>query len=212
MKTQVYNLENKPVSEIDLPDALFGRKWSADLVHQAVTAQAANARSPWAHAKGRGEVRGGGKKPWKQKHTGRARQGSIRSPIWKGGGVSHGPVKERSYEQKLNKKMLRAALSSVLSQRLRDGELKVVDALPQVQKTKELAKQLFGLLPKAHALLIPAMENKSIYRSSRNLPAIKSLAPNSLNVYDLLKYKHIVLDKEAVAVIAKTYGGKTKKQ
>ena len=121
MKSQVYNLAGKEVSEIELPDAIFNRDWNADLVQQLIVSQMANARHPWAHAKGRAEVSGGGKKPWKQKHTGRARHGSIRSPIWKGGGVSHGPVKMRSYAVKVNKKMLSAGLAVVLSRRLKDG-------------------------------------------------------------------------------------------
>jgi large subunit ribosomal protein L4 len=200
MKASVYNLEGKVVSEIDLPEALFNRAWNDDLVHQVVVGQLANRRSPWAHAKGRGEVRGGGKKPWKQKHTGRARHGSIRSPIWKGGGASHGPVKERTFEVKINKKMLRAALAAVLSRRLKDGELKVVESLPaNVSKTKELAKSIKGVLPRLHALLVPSMSNKLIYRASNNLPNVKAIAPNSLNVYDVLRYKNIIIDKSAVA-------------
>ncbi len=205
MKSPVYNLEGKVVSEIDLPEPLFNRQWNDDLVHQVMVSQLANRRSPWAHAKGRGEVRGGGRKPWKQKHTGRARHGSIRSPIWKGGGASHGPVKERSFAVKINKKMLRAALSTVLSKRLRDGELKVVEAFPAATgKTKELAKSLKVLAPRLNALLVPGMENKLIYRASGNLPNIKTLAPNSLNVYDVLRYKQIIIDKSAIPALTKT--------
>ena len=118
MKTSLYNLKGEAIGEIDLPEKFFGYKWNPDLVHRVLMAQAANRRSPWAHAKGRGEVRGGGVKPWKQKHTGRARHGSIRSPIWKGGGVSHGPKKDRDYSQKVNKKMAKAAVFSVLSKKL----------------------------------------------------------------------------------------------
>ncbi|MBI2406057.1 MAG: 50S ribosomal protein L4 [Candidatus Harrisonbacteria bacterium] len=206
MKAPVYNLEGKAVSEIDVSDAFFGRKWSADLVHQVLVAQMANARHPWAHAKGRGEVSGGGRKPWKQKHTGRARHGSIRSPIWKGGGVSHGPVKARSYEQKVNKKMLRAAFAAVLSDRLRKGELKFVDALPaHIAKTKELVKSLAVLAPKQRALLVPAPDNKMIFRASANIPRMKSVPPTSLNVYDLLRYRSILVDKDAAKTMAEHY-------
>lgn len=202
MKAPVYNLEGQKVSEVELSEALFNRPWNADLVQQVVVAQAANARRPWAHAKGRGEVRGGGRKPWKQKHTGRARQGSIRSPIWKGGGVSHGPVKTRSYVVKINKKMLRGALSTLISLRLRDGELKIVDALPtDIVKTKALTLTLQKLSPALHALLVPASGTSHIYRSSRNVPHLKALAPESLNVADLLRYKNILLDKSAIAVL-----------
>ena len=125
MKTAVYNLKGKKVSEIDLSDAVFSRSWNPDLVHQALLAQMGNRRRPLAHTKDRSEVSGGGKKPWKQKHTGRARHGSIRSPIWKGGGVTHGPTKEKIFEKKINKKMLRVAIHSVLSQRLKIDELRV---------------------------------------------------------------------------------------
>lgn len=192
------------MSVVDLPDAIFARKWNPDLVHQVVLSLRANARNPWAHAKGRGEVRGGGIKPWKQKGTGRARHGSIRSPIWKGGGVSHGPVKDRSYEVKINKKMLRGAVSSVLSKRLADGELKIVDALPvEISKTKDLIKSLSSILPVRHALLIAKAGNKNIYRASRNIPHVKSASPHSLNVLDLLKYKQVLIDEAAVAEISK---------
>ncbi len=200
MKTQVYNLEGKEISEIELPEALFGADWNPDLVHQAVLAQAANRRLPWAHAKGRGEVSGGGRKPWKQKHTGRARQGSIRSPIWKGGGVSHGPVKERSYKVKLNKKMLRGAIASVLSKRLKDGEIKIVESFGNLSgKTKEFIKSISILTPRLNALVIPNKENKLAYRASANIPNIKSLGATSLNVQDLLKYRQIIIEKNAVA-------------
>lgn len=203
MKTQVYNLEGKPVSEMELPDGIFAREWNPDLVHQIVLAQKANARIPWAHAKGRGEVRGGGKKPWKQKHTGRARHGSIRSPIWKGGGVAHGPTSERSYEQKVNKKMMRAALSVALSKRLKDGELKIVENLPKdLKKTKDFAKAVSVIVPKMHALFVPDSANKLIFRASANIKDAKTLAPGSLNVYDLLRYRNIIMDSKAVGEIA----------
>lgn len=215
MKASVYNLEGQAVSEVELSDAFFGRAWNADLVHQALVAQTANARHPWAHAKGRGEVRGGGKKPWKQKHTGRARHGSIRSPIWKGGGVSHGPVSERSYAQKLNKKMLWASFASVLSERLRKGEVKFVEHMPEALKTKELLQSLKHVLATrpasrraGSALLIPAAKNPGVFRASANVPSMKSIAPTALNVYDLLRHRAIVIDKDAAATIAEHYSVK----
>ncbi len=203
MKTQVYNLEGKEVSEIELPDVIFGRAWNADLVQQLIVSQMANARHPWAHAKGRAEVSGGGKKPWKQKHTGRARHGSIRSPIWKGGGVSHGPVKMRSYTVKVNKKMLSAGLAVVLSRRLKDGELRIVDSLPAETKTKALVGALKASTPRLNALLVPAIGNKNIFKASSNISNLKALAPNSLNIYDAMRYKRILIDKDAVALIGK---------
>src|SRR5271156_592944 len=129
MNADVYNLQNEKVGTMELPAEVFGTKWSPTLVKQVLEAQLANARSPWAHTKGRGEVRGGGKKPWAQKGTGRARHGSTRSPIWVGGGKAHGPRKERDYSQKVNKKMKRVALFSALSKKVKDGEFKVFESL-----------------------------------------------------------------------------------
>ncbi len=199
MKTQVYNLKGDAIGETDLPENIFAREWNPDLVHQVLLAQAANRRLPWAHAKNRGEVRGGGVKPWKQKHTGRARHGSIRSPIWKGGGVTHGPVKDRSYVVKVNKKMAKAAVYSVLSKKLADGHLKVVDSLElETAKTKALFASVKSFLP---ALLIAAKENKNIARASNNIPRARSLSGANLNIEDVMKYKNILLDKNAVAEI-----------
>lgn len=199
MKAPVYNLQNEAVGEVELSDKIFARPWNADLVHQALLAQQANRRIPWAHTKGRSEVSGGGKKPWKQKHTGRARHGSIRSPIWRGGGTTHGPSKERDFSQKINKKMLRAAIYSVLSKKLAEGKLKVVDSLVlELPKTKTLFSAIKNVLP---ALLVSTIKNQNLNRASRNIPRAKSLNGASLNVEDLLKYKNILLDQNAVAEI-----------
>src|SRR3989344_1678996 len=121
METNIYNQEGKEVGKVSLPTAVFGVKWNPDLVHQAVVAMEANARTPVAHTKSRADVRGGGRKPWKQKGTGRARHGSTRSPIWVGGGVAHGPTNEKIFAKKINKKMRTKALYTVLSQKLRDN-------------------------------------------------------------------------------------------
>lgn len=203
MKAPLYDKMGQVIGEVELSDSLFGREWNPDLVEQALLAQTANRRLPWAHAKGRGEVSGGGKKPWKQKHTGRARHGSIRSPIWKGGGVSHGPVKTRSYEVKINKKMVRVAIASVLSKRLSDGQIKVVENFDATSgKTKDLVKSLNSILAKhINALVVPGKENKMVYRASSNIPNVKALAADSLNVYDLLRYKNILLEKNALSEI-----------
>ncbi len=200
---KVYNLTGKEVGTTELPDAVFARPWNSDLVYQAVMTQQANRRQPLAHTKGRGEVRGGGRKPWKQKHTGRSRQGSIRSPIWKGGGVAHGPTKDRIFAKKINKKMLRAAIHSALSKRLSEGALKVVESLELPNyKTKELATQLKAFFNNIlNAMLVPAKGNHNIYRASGNLPKVKSLAADSLNVEDILKYKNILIDQKAISEI-----------
>ncbi len=207
MTTDLYNQKAEKIGTVELPERIFGRKWSSQLVHQALTAQTANGRQTLAHAKGRDEVRGGGKKPYAQKHTGRARHSSIRSPIWKGGGVAHGPSKDRDFGVKINKKMKQAALFTVLSRKFKDGEIKVVDSLTiKEPKTKAVAEFLKVLsVPKISALIVPDEKNAHIYRATRNLPKAKSISGKSLNVYDLLKYKNVILDKGAIAVIDKTY-------
>ncbi|TSC89117.1 MAG: large subunit ribosomal protein L4 [Parcubacteria group bacterium Gr01-1014_3] len=202
MKTQLYNLKGESVGEVDLPDAIFATPWNPDLVHQVILAQDANQHHPWAHAKGRGEVRGGGKKPWKQKHTGRARHGSIRSPIWKGGGVSHGPTKERIFTQKVNKKMARVAVHSALSKKLADGEVRIVDSLEMSGKTKQFFASLKMLLGKnVSSLIVPAAKNLNAARAARNIPKVASLPATSLNVSDVLKHKTVVIDKNALVEI-----------
>lgn len=212
METQVYNLENKAVGKVELPKFVFGTAWKPSLIKQVVMAQMANLRRPWAHAKGRGEVRGGGKKPWKQKGTGRSRHGSIRSPIWKGGGKAHGPTKERDYTQKVNKKMKRTALFSVLSRKFKDGELKIVkDFTFKEQKTKFAAGTLTLLSGKTKkgkkydALVVSAPETKGLERVFRNLPKTKVLDSRALNVYDLMNYKHLFVEEKAVESISTHY-------
>ncbi len=204
MITEVYNNLAKSSGTINLSDRIFAAKWNPDLVHQALQAQLANSRDNVAHAKGRGEVRGGGKKPWRQKGTGRARHGSIRSPIWRGGGVAHGPTKNKIFAVKINKKMKQAAMFSVLSKKLADGDLKIVESLAIAEPKTKLAVNAIYNFSK-NALIIPAVDNKNIYRASANIPKIKSIGPKSLNVYDLLRYKNILLEKEAVATIENHY-------
>ena len=192
MKAQLYNLKGEVIGDIDLKDEIFGVKWNADVVHQALQAQIANTRKPIAHTKGRGEVRGGGKKPWRQKGTGRARHGSIRSPLWK------------IFAKKINKKMKRLAIVSALSRKLKDGNVKVVDAFSlQAPKTKELAgalKVFYKGTP--HALLVPTGGNRTVFRASRNIPNVKSIDARSLNVYDVLRYRDILIEQPAIASLA----------
>jgi large subunit ribosomal protein L4 len=206
MKAALYNMTGKEMGTIEISDEIFAREWNADLVHQAVLAQQANARRPWAHAKGRGEVSGGGKKPWKQKGTGRARHGSIRSPIWKGGGVSHGPVKGRDFTQKVNKKMARAALHAVLSKKLAEGQLKFVDAVTASSgKTKEVSSALKSFFNTKRVipstLLVRDAKNAAIVRSARNVANLEILSGDSMNVYALIKAKNILIEQQAVASI-----------
>lgn len=211
MNVKLYNFQTgQAVSEIELPDAIFNRAWNPDLVHQVFLAHEANRRVVIAHAKGRGEVRGGGRKPWRQKGTGRARHGSIRSPIWKGGGVTHGPTKEKDYGQKINKKMKRAALLSLLSKKTAEAQLKVVDSLSlDVAKTKLLAAALIKVLDKnkkdrnkMSALLVSGAGAKNIFRAAANIPKVKVLESRNLNVADLLKYQNIIFDQKAVVELS----------
>ena len=207
MKVDVYNNQAKKVGTLDLPERVFGRAWNEDLVHQAVRTQTANKRVAIAHAKGRGEKRGGGKKPWRQKGTGRARHGSIRSPIWRGGGVTHGPTKERKFSLRINRKMRQGAIFSILSRKLTDGEVKVVDSFGiDEPRTKKLNEVLNNFAEgRSNFLIIPTTSSKNVYQASRNLEKVKSLGPKSLNAYDLLKYKNILLEKDAVEEINKHY-------
>lgn len=207
MIADVYSKENEKVGQVNLPDFVFARKWNDDLVHQVLSAQLANRRRNLAHTKGRGEVRGGGKKPWRQKGTGRARHGSIRSPIWIGGGVTHGPTKEKIYAKKINKKMRRAAIFAVLTRKLEEGFLKFVDSLeldsPKSRLFAALLKKIGG--GAKSALVIPSVGSKNIYRAAANVPGALALDPRSLNVYDLLRYQLVLMDKNAVETIEQHY-------
>lgn len=199
MKIPLYNLQGETVGETEVSDAVFARRWNGALVKQVIVAQQANRRQPTAHTKTRGEVSGGGRKPWRQKHTGRARHGSIRSPLWKGGGVTHGPRKDRDYSQKVNRKMRRIAVHTVLSRKLKDGELRVIDSLRATSpKTKDFAP---FMKPYRSALLVPGSENKLVFRVSRNIPKVGTLHAQSLNVEEVLKYKHVLIEQQAVGEI-----------
>lgn len=209
MTAELYNLKNEKVGSVELDERLFGLPWNAELVHQVIVAQMANLRKPWAHAKGRGEVRGGGRKPWRQKGTGRARHGSIRSPLWKGGGKAHGPNKERDFSQKINKKMKRLAVLSILSRKNHDHEIRIIDNLEISEpKTKVLSNLLKASLnlkktdKKIDLLMIPGAEAKNIKPAVRNLVKTKILTPKNLNAYDLLNYKNIFIDQKALSQMA----------
>jgi len=207
MKADIFNQQNNKVDEIELPDKIFAVKWNPNLVHQALMIQLANRREPIAHAKGRGEVRGGGKKPWRQKGTGRSRHGSIRSPIWIGGGVTHGPTKERKFGGKINKKANRLAIFSILSKKLENKEFKLIDDLKiEPAKSKNaimFLKKIFG--DKPNALLIASTDNQKIKRLVSNIKNIDAIGAKSLNIYDLLKYKNILSEKKAMEEISKHY-------
>ncbi len=208
MKIDLYNKEAKVIGEVDLPDRLFNRSWNPDLVHQALRVQEMNRRQPLAHAKDRSEVSGGGKKPWRQKGTGRARHGSIRSPIWVGGGVTHGPLKEKKLTLKLNQKMRQAAIFAILSERLKKGEVKIIDSFSiDRPKTNLLLKALVHFLGERPNVLLILSRPDNIPLASDNLDGVKALDPKSLNVYDLLRYKHIFVEQGALPIIETHYHG-----
>ena len=190
---------------VELSDRVFGAKWNAALVHQVVTAQMANARKPVAHTKDRSEVSGGGKKPWKQKHTGRARHGSSRSPLWSGGGITFGPRNDRDFSQKVNKKMKTGALWSVLSKKFTDGEIIFVDELKlTTHKTKAMVSLLGHFSKKNESvLIIPTSTNKGAFMAGRNIEHVGIVDASRLNLYECLAHKRILIEKGALDVIQK---------
>ncbi len=200
----VYNMEGKEVGTIELNDAVFGVEVNEHLVHMAVVQQLANNRQGTQKAKTRSEVSGGGRKPWRQKGTGHARQGSTRAPQWTGGGVVFAPV-PRDYSFKLNKKEKRAALKSALSSRVADGKLIVVDELKFDEiKTKKF-KAVMDNLKVSKALVVIAENDEKVVMSARNIPTIKTALTNTINVYDILKGDTLILTKDAVAKIEEVY-------
>ena len=209
MKAEVYNIEGKKVGDVEVSDKLFGAKWNADLVHQTLRVQTANSRERVGAVKDRSEVRGGGIKPWRQKGTGRARHGSIRSPIWVGGGVTHGPTKDRKFSLNIPQKMRRGAVFAILSRRMADGEVKIVDSLGVTEpKTKQLREVLKVLAPTQSALVVVVPESKDAFMAGRNLKRVKVTNPKGLNVYDLLRPAVVIIEKEALALIEEHYGSK----
>jgi len=203
-KVSVYNMEGKAVGEIELKDEIFGANVNEHLLHMAVVQQLANDRQGTQKAKTRGEVRGGGKKPWRQKGTGHARQGSIRAPQWKGGGVVFAPV-PREYSFKLNKKEKRAALKSALSSRVAEGKLFVVNDLTLDEiKTKKFQAAL-NAFKLAKALVVLDELDQNVILSARNIPDVKTAQVNSINVYDILKYDSLMISESAVHAIEEVY-------
>ena len=207
----VYSMDGKEVSKIALPAELFGAAWKADLVHQVVTGMQANARQNRAHTKDRSEVSGGGKKPWKQKGTGNARHGSSRSPIWRHGGVTFGPRSERDYSEKINKRMRVGALFSVLSRKMRDGEVLFVDELAfSAPKTTEAKKFLTALAEgaKTEALTVKTKNGALIalasydpikIKSFRNMGNVLTEEVRNLNPVDVLAHRYLIIERPQAA-------------
>jgi large subunit ribosomal protein L4 len=185
-----------------LPEAVFSAPWNPELVHQVAVAERSNARPAIAHTKDKGEVSGGGKKPWKQKHTGRARHGSTRSPIWIGGGVTFGPRHDRSFSKKINKAMRRAALVSVVSKKFADGELRVVDSLiPESPKTKFFAAGIFkvlGTTKSVNVLCVVPSKSSAAFRAGKNIAGTEMVSPEQVSTLGCLSHRYLVFDRAAL--------------
>ncbi len=202
----VYNMQGAQVGEMELSDSIFGVAINEHLVKMAVTNQLANNRQGTQKAKTRAEVSGGGRKPWKQKGTGHARQGSIRAPQWKGGGVVFAPV-PRDYSFKMNKKEKRAALFSALTSRVQESKFIVLDELVLDEiKTKKFV-EVMNNLNVSKALVVLDQNDKNVILSAANVPTVKTAQTNTINVYDILKYDTVVATKAAVAAIEEVYNG-----
>ncbi len=219
LEAKIYTSAGKANGSFTLPSRIFGAKWNADLVHQVIVGMDANARSGHPHVKGRSEVRGGGRKPWKQKGTGRARHGSTRSPIWIGGGTTHGPRKDRSYQVKINRKMALGALAAVLSRKFVDGQILFVDTLlleaPKTSNAKRMLQNLGtikGFEPlkdrrhNAALLAFPEIDT-NVKKSFRNFGNIETTAISGLNARNVVSYRYLVVvnPKESVSILEKRF-------
>lgn len=215
MEVKLYNQKGEEAGKVKLSEKVFGLDWNDDLIHQVVVSMQANKRTPIAHAKTRAEVSGGGAKPWRQKGTGRARHGSKRSPIWVGGGVTHGPLKEKNYNKKINKKMKKKAFFVALSQKARDGEVLVLDGLSvSAPKTKE-ANEIVSNLSKLkgfeklktkktnRAAVLVEKKQDDLKRAFYNLPGIILGESRNLNVLDVLTYKYLIFTKDGLKGLSK---------
>lgn len=206
MKTKIYNIEGKEVGQLEVPERIFNVAVNQDLIHQVAVAQMANSRQAIADTKDRGEVRGGGKKPWKQKGTGRARHGSSRSPIWKGGGVTFGPTSDRNYSKMVNKKMKTKALFMVLSEKLKNNKILVLDTFAiEKPSTKNMLKMLSTLSVKTKALMALDQKDEKVIKSVNNIPNISLIASDSMNIVDLMKNDMLIINAKGIEKIEETY-------
>ncbi len=208
MKANVYNENGEVIKEIDLDSRIFEVSVNEDLLYQTIRTMLANRRKPIADTKDRGEVRGGGKKPWRQKGTGRARQGSIRSPLWKGGGVTFGPIKEKDYSLKINKKMKDKALKMALSLKAKENKIFVLEKDLQFEnnKTKEAQKffdNFFKNKSKPKLLIVDSFKDESSSRAIRNLPKTKWLKNENLNILDLINYEGLMISEKSIEKLTK---------
>ena len=204
-KVDVYDIKGKKVSDVELADSVFGIEPNEAVVHSVLVNYLANQRQGTQSTKTRAEVRGGGKKPWRQKGTGRARQGSIRAPQWIKGGIALGP-KPRSYKYTVNKKEKRLAIKSVLSSKVIEKELTVVDKLELKEiKTKSMVKALTALKVEGKTLIIVPEKNTNVVMSARNIEGVKTITANNINVFDLLKYNNLILSVDTVKKLEEVY-------
>jgi len=212
MKVSVYNQKGEEVGTTLLPKELFDLKVNSDLIHQVVISQLANRRRILAHTKDRSEVRGGGRKPWRQKGTGRARHGSRRSPLWTGGGITFGPTKERVFKKKINQKIRRKALLMTLSAKAKNNLIFIIDKFnlekPKTKAMAEIIKKLKSKIKnfeKGSSLIILPQKEKEIILAARNLSEVDIIEARNLNCLDLLNFKYLIIPKEAVKIIKETF-------
>ena len=204
---KIYNQEGKEIAKLELNEAIFGLPWNADLVHQAVRTYMANQRQITASTKTRAQVRGGGRKPWRQKGTGRARHGSIRSPLWKGGGVTFGPTTERNFKLKINKKMARKAFLVALSAKVRDNKILILNDLKIASaKTKEMAHIMANFPQVKKGLVVLSEKNDMFKNACRNLSKLEVVNINNLNVFNVLKHQYLILTESGIGHLEKKYG------
>ncbi|MFA6588052.1 MAG: 50S ribosomal protein L4 [Patescibacteria group bacterium] len=211
LKISVFNSEGKALKEVQLDKEIFGVKPDLELLHFVVNAYLANKRLGLAHTKTKSEVRGGGRKPWRQKGTGRARQGSIRSPQWRGGGITFGPRSDRNWSVKVNQKVKTKALGMSLSAKAQDAKITLIDVLPVDGKTNSIVKLLKAIKVRRSPLIIPSKTTPEILRACRNIKDLQVLRADSLNAHDVLKAKHLVILVDSLEVIKKTFFKKASK-
>lgn len=206
-KVALYNTKGEQVGEIELSDDIFGAQVKPEVMHRVVVNYLANQRLGTSSTLTRGEVAGGGRKPWRQKGTGRARHGSIRSPLWRKGGIVFGP-KPRSYKFTLPKKLKRYALKSALSSKVKDNELIMLDSLTlEAPKTKTMVEILKNIKARKKALIVLAGKDEMVEKSARNLPGVKTTSVNTLNVYDILNHDNLIMTKDAAKKVEEVYAG-----
>lgn len=206
IKVAVYNLEGKKIEDMELSSDVFGLKKNDELLHQAYVAISSNQRQVLAHAKDRGERSGSGKKPWKQKGTGNARVGSVRTPVWRGGGVVFGPTKDRNFKKEINKKMMRKAILLALSTKAKSEGIVILDKMEIAEKkTKKFAEIFKNLKIKGSALIGFSVSEKDLRLYSRNLKKTDNTMTSDLNVFDIMNHKNLVLSKESIKYLEEKY-------